>query len=134
MIKLMNKPDWIEHPSWHSRKCKENYFKGSKVNAKFYNISVGYGSLKENHIPRELENKKWVPEDDKLYKCWWYWTNPADPADSGEDILVYIEECEPQIVDNIKYDTLKEINSLVNKLSIDELKALLKHIKNCYLV
>lgn len=133
MIKLMDKPDWIDHPSWFNRSIKENYFSGDAVINRFYYRSIGYGSLTENHIPEELENKKWVPEKDKTYKCWWYYTNPADPADPGEDILVYIEECEPVQLDNLKYDILKEINSSISKLSIDQLKSVLKHIKDCYL-
>jgi len=132
MIKIMNKPDWIENPSWFHKKCKENYFTGQQVLGRFYDVSVGYGSLTECNIPKELEDNHWRPEDNKTYKCWWYWTNPADPADPGEDILVYIEECEPSQLDTLRYDTLKEINEIVSKLSIDKLKALLKHIKSVY--
>ena len=132
MIKLMKKPDWIDNPSWYDRKCKENYFTGQQILARFFDVPVGYGSLKETYIPKELEKKNWRPKDNTTYKCWWYWTNPADPSDSGEDILVYVEECEPSQLDTLKYDTLKEINTIVSKLSIDQLKALLKHIKSCY--
>lgn len=132
MIKIMNKPDWIENPSWFHKKCKENYFTGQQVLDRFYDVPVGYGSLTECNIPKELKDNHWRPEDNKTYKCWWYWTNPADPADPGEDILVYIEECEPSTIDTLRYDTLKEINEIVSKLSIDKLKALLKHIKSVY--
>jgi len=132
MIKIMNKPDWIDNPSWFDRKCKENYFIGQQVLDRFYDVSIGYGSLKESYIPKELENKNWRPEDNKTYKCWWYWTNPADPADPGEDILVYIEELEQDSEKTLKYETLKQINDILSKLSLDKLKRVEKYLSENY--
>ena len=44
--------------------CHWNIDTGSNIKYKFYNV----GPWKENYIPRELEEKKWIPEDDKMYK------------------------------------------------------------------
>ena len=88
MNEIMKRPaDYIQYG--HGLKsCYFNINDGSWVKSQFYNV----GYWKANNIPRELEEKNWVPDKDKLYKYYWYHTNPADPADSGEDILVYIEE------------------------------------------
>ena len=66
---------------------KISYLTGQEVKNKFYDHKPW-----NEGIPQELKDKKWTPDLDKMYKCWWFDTNPADPADPGEDILVYIEE------------------------------------------
>lgn len=134
MIKIMNKPDWIDNPSWYNKKCKESYFTGQQVLSKFYDVSIGYGSLTECNIPKELKNNHWCPEDNKTYKCWWYWTNPSDPADPGEDILVYIEELEKSNKtneeDTIRNEYILKINDYISKVSLNKLKNIYENIKN----
>ena len=67
-----------------------NYYTGQEVKSKFY----GQGYAKMNYIPKELEKINWIPDEKKTYRCWWFYTNPADPTDPGEDVLSYIEEVE----------------------------------------
>ena len=90
MNKLMERPDWLDSTSVYSlaRKTRMNYYTGQEIRSKFYN----QGYAERNYIPRELEKINWIPDENKTYRCWWFYTNPADPADPGEDVLVYIEE------------------------------------------
>ena len=84
-----------------------------------------YGrDLTPYYIPEELKEKNWRPEEDKTYKCWWYYT----PADSGHDILLYIEEVSDKesIVDEYK----EKIISVLSKLSLQQLKDLFEHIND----
>ena len=116
MNEIMKKPKWISNPSAYSHNTDVVYFTGYQILDKFYNQSEG----REDYIPRELKEKNWRPEEDKTYKCWWYWTNPADPSDSGNDILVYIEEISDSMIDEYK----KKIISVLSKLSLQQLKDL----------
>ena len=116
----MKKPKWIDGHSAYGHHPDITYFTGKQILDKFYNQSEGHGSLKEDYIPRELKEKNWRPEGDKTYKCWWYWTNPADPSDSGNDILVYIEEVSDSMIDEYK----EKIISVLSKLSLQQLKDL----------
>lgn len=129
MIKLMEKPDWIDNPSWWSKKCTESYFTATQIKNKFWDSD----KWKDPYIPRVLSEKNWEPEEDKLYKCWWYWTNPADPADSGEDILVYIEELEggkeESEEEKLKREYKSKINGYLDTLSLDSLKNLWERVK-----
>lgn len=77
----MQKPDNLQY-------CYVDLFRGKELFNKFFN----QGIWKENHIPRELQEDKWTPVPDKIYKVWWIHTNPADPADPGIDLLRYVEE------------------------------------------
>lgn len=81
--KIMEKPDDVNLDWLYYR-----LFTCNEVIGKFY----FQGIWKENYIPNVLRERNWMPEEGKLYRCWYKWTNPADPADPGEDHLVYIEE------------------------------------------
>ena len=111
-----------------------SYFTGQDVKNKFYSRQIGYGSFTVDNIPRELKDKKWVPEDNKKYECHWYYTNPADPADPGEDVLIYIEEIEEDVADKMRTDYISKIDKIVNKLSLDDLNDLLKVLKRRYYI
>ena len=134
MSEIMKKPKWIDNPSTYGPHPDITYYTGQQILNKFYNQSVGYGSLKEDYIPNELKEKNWKPNKDKTYKCWWYWTNPADPADSGEDILLYIEEV--SISDKLSMVTeyTGKIVSILSKLSLQQLKDVCEYIKKRYYV
>ena len=116
MSEIMKKPKWIDSPPTYGYHPDITYFTGKQILDKFYNQSEG----REDYIPRELKEKNWRPEEDKTYKCWWYWTNPADPSDSGNDILVYIEEVSDSMIDEYK----EKIISVLSKLSLQQLKDL----------
>ena len=129
MNEIMKKPKWISNPSAYSHHTDIVYLTGYQILDKFYNQSVGDGSLKEDYIPGELKEKNWRPEGDKTYKCWWYCTNPPDPSDSGHDILVYIEEVSDSdkalLIDEYK----EKIISILSKLSLQQLKDIFEYIK-----
>ena len=112
----MKKPKWIDSPLTYGHHPDITYFTGKQILDKFYNQSEG----REDYIPRELKEKNWRPKEDKTYKCWWYWTNPADSSDSGNDILVYIEEISDSMIDEYK----EKIISVLSKLSLQQLKDL----------
>ena len=122
MSEIMKKPKWIDSPPTYGHHPDITYFTGKQILDKFYNQSEG----REEYIPRELKEKNWRPEEDKTYKCWWYWTNPADPSDSGNDILVYIEEVSDSMIDEYK----EKIISVLSKLSLQQLKDVFEYIKN----
>ena len=124
MNEIMKKPKWISNPSAYSHSTDEVYFTGHQILDKFYNQS----EEREDYIPRELKEKNWKPEEDKTYKCWWYLTNPADPSDSGNDILVYIEEVSDS--DKISDEYKEKIISVLSKLSLQQLKDVFEYIKN----
>ena len=116
MNEIMKKPKWIDSPPTYGHHPDITYFTGHQILDKFYNQSEG----REDYIPRELKEKNWRPEEDKTYKCWWYCTNPPDPSDSGNDILVYIEEVSDSMIDEYK----EKIISVLSKLSLQQLKDL----------
>ena len=120
----MKKPKWISNPSAYSHNPDVVYFTGKQILDKFYNQSEG----REDYIPRELKEKNWRPEEDKTYKCWWYLTNPADPSDSGNDILVYIEEVSDS--DKISDEYKEKIISVLSKLSLQQLKDVFEYIND----
>ena len=124
MNEIMKKPKWISNPSAYNHNPDVVYFTGHQILDKFYNQSEG----KEDYIPRELKEKNWRPEEDKTYKCWWYLTNPADPSDSGNDILVYIEEVSDS--DKISDEYKEKIISVLSKLPLQQLKDIFEYIKN----
>ena len=68
--------------------CYKAVYSGQEVLDNFYSVGI----WRDNYIPKELKDSNWIPDVNKKYVCWWYNTNPADPADSGENILFYIEE------------------------------------------
>lgn len=117
--KIMKKESGLDYHS-----LRVNYYKGEEVEGRFYDQHVGYGSLRRNYIPEELEKKKWRPEGNKTYKCWWYHINPADPCDSGESILVYLEEVTDDNVDKLKKKYISDINTTIEKFDINKLKRL----------
>lgn len=131
MNEIMKKPKCIFNPSVYSHNTDVVYFTGQQILDKFYNQSEGYGSLKEDYIPRELKEKNWRPEEDKTYKCWWYCTDPdpLDPSDSGNDILLYIKEVSDSdkalMIDKYK----EKIISILSKLSLQQLKDIFEYIK-----
>ena len=120
---LMKRPSWLK-----DNKYKISFWGGLKVRSKFYDQCL-VGSLRVDNIPEELKKTKWVPDDDKVYKCWWYYTNPADPADPGEDILVYIEEVEKNEELDMILALQSEIIEKVRKMDIDHLERVKKFIK-----
>ena len=124
MNEIMKKPKWISNPSAYSHNPDVVYFTGKQILDKFYNQSEG----REDYIPRELKEKNWRPEEDKTYKCWWYLTNPADPSDSGNDILVYIEEVSDS--DKISDEYKEKIISVLSKLSLQQLKDVFEYIND----
>lgn len=62
--------------------------KGSEIIAKFFYQDI----WKECYIPKELKDRNWVPDMDSYYRCWWRYVDPADPADPGFSILLYVEK------------------------------------------
>ena len=85
---IINKPpDYIQY-GHGLNSCYTNIWKGEYVHYRFYE----QGHWKENNICNALKEINWVPKKGKMYKCWWYSTNPSDPSDTGEDILLYVEE------------------------------------------
>lgn len=123
----MKKPDHLDEMSH----LQVNYWSGAWVKNKFYN-QYFCGSMRVDYIPEELKDRKWVPDDNKQYKCWWYWTNPSDPADPGEDKLVYIEEMEESRVKKMKESLIFKIDARIGNMSLDELKRLDKYIEVYY--
>ena len=94
--------------------CHVNVFKGDRVYKMFYE----QGIRKRNNICKDLQKINWTPDKDKTYKIWWYSTNPADPADFGEDVLLYIEEYDTNID---KLNLQKEITDKLYKLNSNKL-------------
>lgn len=80
---IMQKPEDLERASDSYR-----LMKGSEVIARFYDQTI----WKENYIPKVLNDKQWRPDREKLYRCYWKYVDPADPADPGYSILRFIEE------------------------------------------
>jgi len=136
MSEIMKKPKWIDEPSTYEPHPSITFYDGQQILNKFYNQSIGYGSLKKDNIPQELKEKNWKPDNDKTYKCWWwwYWTNPADPADTGEDILLYIEEVGINDKISMIVEYTDKIISMLSKLSLQQLKEIFEHIKKRYYV
>lgn len=130
MIKLMEKPKRLENPNWWDEKCTISYFNSTQIKNKFWDSD----NWREPYIPSVLKDKNWEPEEGKTYKCWWYWTNPSDPADPGEDILVYIEELEKSKKVNeediIRNEYILKINDYISKVSLNKLKNIYENIKN----
>lgn len=126
MSEIMKKPKWIDNPSAYSHHADIVYFTGNQILDKFYNQSEGYSGLKEDYIPGELKEKNWKPEEDKTYKCWWYYT----PADSGKDILLYIEEVSDSDKASMIDEYKEKIISVLSKLSLQQLKDLFEHIND----
>ena len=86
MEQLMKEPE--PHPFYHTtyKDCRYSLMTGKKIINKFYNQDIYH----TNHIPKELDDIHWVPEDDRYYRVWWDSTDPADPADQGYDYIEYI--------------------------------------------
>lgn len=117
---LMNRP-----PQLKDNEYKINFWDGLRVRSKFF----GRGLWEQDFIPKVLKEKGWKPDDNKVYKCWWYYTNPADPSDPGEDILVYIEEVEKNEVLDMRQELQREIIEKVMEMDIDHLERVKKFIK-----
>ena len=85
MGKIMEMPS--PHLYYHTtyKDHKHSFMKGDKVLDMFYS----QGIWKENYIPKELEDKHWIPDNEKYYEVWWDSTDPADP---WHDYIEYIEE------------------------------------------
>ena len=77
MSEIMKKPKCVDN-------SPTSYFTGQQILNKFYSQS--------GLIPEKLKEKNWRSEEDKTYKCWWYWTTSSTPVGSGMEILLYIEE------------------------------------------
>lgn len=86
--KIINRPPDEKQYGYGLNDCHTNIWNKDMILYRFYNQGVN----KTNYISYDLEQINWVPEDNKKYKCWWYSTNPADPADPGNDVLLYVEE------------------------------------------
>ena len=65
MEKIMEIPS--PHPYYHTtyKDHKHSFMKGDKVLDMFYN----QGIWKENYIPKELEDKHWIPDNEKYYEA-----------------------------------------------------------------
>lgn len=126
----MEKPKYWDEMLKH-RHYEINYWSGAWVKNMFYDQHL-CGSMRTDYIPEELKDRKWVPDDKKIYRCWWWRTNPSDPADPGEDILAYIEEVSVDSVKTMKKEIIKRISGKMNKMSLDQLKTLDEHIKKYY--
>lgn len=85
-------PDYIQYGRGLNS-CYTNIWTGEYVYYRFYE----QGHWKENNICNALKEINWVPKKGKMYKCWWYSTNPSDPSDTGEDILLYVENWDTYI-------------------------------------
>lgn len=66
MSEIMKKPKWMDEPSTYGPHPDVTYYIGQQILNKFYNQSVGYGSLKTDYIPEELKEKNWKPERIKI--------------------------------------------------------------------
>jgi len=89
MEKIMEIPS--PHPYYHTtyKDCRwHDIMRGDEIISQFYK----QGIWKENYIPKELDDKGWIPDNNKSYEVWWDSTDPADPADPGHDYIEYIEE------------------------------------------
>ena len=128
MEKIMERPGRLDEKGVYARHYEINYWNGWRVKSMFY----GRGYPKENYIPEELEKRGWVPDDGKMYKCWWYYTNPADPADPGEDILVYIEEMDEEKEKDVRGELEREIVGKICKLGLDDLRRLGEMMKKFF--
>ena len=118
---IINRPPDDVQYGYGLNDCHTNIWKGDDVYYRFYE----QGHCKENNICNALKEVKWVPEKDRKYKCWWYSTNPADPSDLGEDVLLYVEEW------NTYMDKPNIRNKIINKLykmNDDELLKLSKKL------
>ena len=61
--------------------CRIECLKGSEVKSRFYDRKTDM--FKDGRcIPDILADKGWVPDDQAVYKCWWF---------EQYGILVYIE-------------------------------------------
>ena len=118
MNKIMKRPDRLDD-------AIVSYFTGAKVKSKFYNQQ---GWMVDN-IPAELKKNKWIPEDGKTYKCWWFYTNPSDPADPGKDILTYIEGMDDDDVERMREEYIGAVEEMMKKMSLEGLKNLVKMMK-----
>ena len=61
MSEIMKKPKWIDDISTygpHPTITLITFYDGQQILNKFYNQSIGYGTLKEDNIPQELKEKK----------------------------------------------------------------------------
>lgn len=106
MIKtLMHKPKNLRYDYF-------DIFDGQVIYWKFYEK----GPYKENHIPEELNNKKWIPDNNKLYKIWWRHTNPSDPSDAGVQILEYIEEIDIKYIKELQADIENKLDDIFNSV------------------
>ena len=85
---LMKEP--APHPYYHTtyKDARYKLMKGKEIINRFYDQDIWH----TNHIPRELEDKNWKPEENKYYRVWYDCTDPADPADSGYEYIEYITE------------------------------------------
>ena len=125
MIKLMEMPKWLENPSWWDTKCTESYFTATQIRNKFWDSDKWKGP----YIPSALSEKNWKPEEGKLYKCWWYYTNPSDPTDPGKDILAYIEGMDDDDVERMREEYIGAVEEMMKKMSLEGLKNLVKMMK-----
>ena len=113
---IMKKPDRI-----NPTKLPTKYMSGDEVLRTFYN--QGWFKNKD-YIPYELKEKNWKPDEKQEYLVWYHHTNPADPADCGEDVLDYIE------VANFYMDFIKcEIRDKISTLKPYELLNLARYLK-----
>ena len=111
---IIKRPPDYEQYGYGLKDCYTNVWTGEDILYRFYN----QGIWKENNICYDLKEINWVPDKNKKYKCWWYSTDPADPADPGEDKLLYVEEWES----HSQIPKLKsEIINILWKLNDDKL-------------
>lgn len=100
---IMKKPDKIS-----ATRIADDYMSGYEVLRTFYNQGWHKNT---DYIPYELKEKNWKPDEKQGYLVWYHHTNPADPADYGEDILDYIEP-RGSYMDFIKNAIMEKINVL----------------------
>lgn len=124
MIKIMEIPKVV---TVSPGRFTISHYSSRQIRKKFWDDSHSWS---KPNIPNELIEKNWEPESGKTYKCWWYYTNPSDPADPGEYILVYVEELESDEKDVLKKEYISKINDYMSKLSLNGLENLYEKIEN----
>lgn len=115
-------PDYVDY-GYGLEDCYTDIWRGDFVFSMFYETA---GYVYDDNISYDLKKINFIPDFTKTYKCWWYSTNPADPADPGVDILLYIEEYDEY---EDRLNLRNEIIDLINKLNDNKLLKVKNYIE-----